>query len=119
MSFEILTKLGEILNVKFEYSPEIIVQVKEIFSAYHSGSWIYPSVIKRFSGIKIEDVYKLLTELEHLSIVESWYELCCGHCQRVLGTVRQFNELPERFKCEVCGNKMSALENIIKIYRMI
>jgi len=90
-----------------------------MFSTYRSGSWIYPGEIRKFSGMKIKDIYNLLDELEHLDIVESWYELRCVHCQQVLEKVHLFNELPENFHCEICGNTLPILKNAIKIYRML
>jgi len=83
------------------------------------GQWIYPGVLKRNLNIEIESVYKLLDLLEGKGEVESWYEYCCGHCQRVLGTVQHFNELPDSFECELCGSEMPTLENTFKIYKVL
>ena len=69
--------------------------------------------------MSIKDVYVLLTKMEQIGLVESWYEMCCGHCQKMMGLVRRFNELPETFECENCGSNMSTLENTIKIYKVL
>ncbi len=121
MLLNIFTRLDEILTNDFSYSHEINSKVKEIFSLYFAPKkpWIYPGAIKRYSGMKIDDVYKVLPKLEQLGFVESWYEMCCGYCQRMQGIVRRFNELPEKFECEVCGNTMSTLDNTIKIYKVL
>ena len=80
--------------------------------------WVYPGVLKRELKISIEDAYRLLTLLEKEKAVESWYEYCCGNWEHVLGTVQRFNELPDTFECDVCGNIVSTIENTIKIYRV-
>ncbi len=75
--------------------------------------------------MKIDDTCKLLYKLEQLGLVESWYEMRCGYCRKMLGRARRFNEFPENFKCEVCGNIMSklqsqrTLDNTIKIYKVL
>ena len=79
---------------------------------------IYPGVVKRQLSVSIEDSYRILSALEKAKVLESWYEYCCGHCQRVLGTVQRFNELPESFDCEVCGTHMNTMDNTIKIYKV-
>ena len=119
MSLTLLTKLEEILNNLFDYSPTTKSKIIQFFSKYHSNMWIYPGVLKRQLGMKIEDVYKLLAALEKCGFIESWYEYCCGHCQHVLGTVQRFNELPDNFECEVCGSIMPTIENTIKIYKVL
>ena len=122
MSCDILMRLSEILNNDFSYSPEINAKVINLLSMYSSKPskcWIYPGTVKRNTGMDIIDVYKLLSELEQCGFVESWYEMCCGHCQRMMGQVRRFNELPETFECENCGETMQTLENTIKIYKAL
>lgn len=119
MSLDLSTQLGEILNNQFDFLTSKSEQIMELFSHYHSGSWIYPGVLKRHLNISIEDAYKMLSLLEKEGLVESWYEYCCGNCQHVLGTVQRFNELPDTFECEFCGNIVSTIENTIKIYKVI
>ena len=119
MSLDLSTKLREILNSNYQYSPEKTDEIINFISLYRSGMWIYPGVLKRQLNLKIEDVYRILARLEESGCVESWYEYCCGHCQRILGTVRRFNELPDEFECEVCGENMSTMDNTIKIYKVL
>ncbi len=113
--------IDEILVNDFSYSSEMNSKVKEIFSLYSTSKkpWIYPGTIKRYSGMAINDVYKLLSKLEQSGIIESWYEMRCGYCQKILGVVRKFNELPDNFQCEACGNTMPMLDNTVKIYRAV
>lgn len=119
MSLDLLAKLKEILNAQFNYNAEKEREILTFFSAYKSKDWIYPGVIKRKLNLAIEDVYRILEALKLDGAVESWYEYCCVHCQRTLGTVQHFNELPEFFECDFCGETLSTLENTIKIYRML
>lgn len=119
MSLDLSAKLWELLNTQFDYSEDKKREIVRFMERYKSGNWIYPGVLKRNLNIKIEDAYRLLEALEGFHAVESWYEYCCGHCQRVLGTVRRFNELPDSFECELCGNKMPTLENTFKIYKAL
>ncbi len=98
---------------------EIDTNVVEILSSYSAKSWIYPSAIARKFEMPIEAVYKLLAELERAGLVESGYECRCSHCRKRIGTVRRFNELPNRLVCEICGHTMPTLENTVKIYQML
>lgn len=119
MSLDLSAKLREILNNHFAFSSETTDQIINFISAFRPNNWIYPGVLKRQLNLRIEDAYRILALLEDAGLVESWYEYCCGHCQRVLGSVRRFNELPESFECDVCGSTMSTMENTIKIYKVL
>ncbi len=98
---------------------ETDTNVVKILSSYPTKSWIYPSAVARKSEMPIETVYKLLAELEQEGLVQSGYECRCSYCQKRIGTVRRFNELPDRLACEVCGHTMPTLENTVKIYQML
>lgn len=114
----LLVKLEEILNTQFSYSDEQINQAREFFRLYKKGQWIYPGVVKRQLSLNIEEVYKILATLEREGVVESWYECICGRCQKALGTVHLFNELPDVFECEVCQKELNTFENTIKIFKV-
>lgn len=86
---------------------------------YKTGTFIYPGVIKRKFHIPIETVYEILNELENLGILQSYYELVCSRCQKVMGTVRLFNELPETFTCELCNEEQDTLSNSFLIYKVV
>lgn len=107
------------LEEESRYSSEEIEKIIKVFSRYHAKDWIYPGAIKRQLKFKIEDVYHILNALEKTGVIEGWYELCCGHCQRVLGTVKRFNELPPEFTCELCDTTLNTMENTIKIYKVL
>ena len=119
MSLALSTLLGQVLNNQFRFSAETNNNILKFFSNYKPGMWIYPGVLKRNLQIEIDDAYRILSALEKLGVVESWYEYCCGNCQKVLGTVKRFNELPEYFECEVCGFEMPTVDHAIKIYRVM
>ena len=89
------------------------------FKYYRKGMWLYPGVLKRKFGISISDVYELLYDLEKKNILQSYYELYCGGCQKSNGYVRLFNELPEEFECELCHLELPTLNNSVLIYKVI
>lgn len=93
--------------------------ILDFFKHYKKGMWIYPGVLKRRFSMDISDVYTLLSELEKQSIVQSYYELYCSQCQKSMGIVELFNELPDFFECELCHAELPAAENSILIYKVI
>lgn len=93
--------------------------VLEFLKYYNLNSWIYPGVLKRKFNLAIEDVYGILADMEKAGIVQSYYELYCGRCQKSMGTVRLFNELPESFICELCDEELTTLDNTMLIYKVI
>ena len=86
---------------------------------YKCGTYIYPGVIKRKFNIPIEMVYLLLNEMEKLGVLQSYYELVCSKCHKVMGTVRLFNELPDTFICELCNEELPTLSNSVLIYKVV
>ena len=68
---------------------------------------------------KIFLIYDFLSELEKQGILQSYYELYCSNCQKSMGTVRLFNELPETFECELCHSELSSIENSFLIYMVV
>ena len=118
-----LSALSAHLEVILDSEDSLDLETKQkiisFFNFYKTGQWIYPGVLKRELGLSIDMVYNILSKLEQLNMVEGWYEYCCCHCQKVLGIVQRFNELPESFECESCGTEVSTIENTIKIYKVI
>lgn len=96
-----------------------ITALLDFFKHYKYDMWVYPGTLKRKFCISISDTYKLLNELEKQGILKSYYELYCNHCQKSMGVVQVFNELPETFLCELCGLELPSLENSILIYKVI
>ena len=64
-------------------------------------------------------MYSILSDMENEGILQSYYELYCSHCQKSMGVVRLFNELPETFMCELCNEELATLENTILIYKVV
>ena len=91
----------------------------KFMKTYRKGMWIYPGVIKRKFSLSMSDVYNILTAMEKIGVLQSYYEMCCDKCQKSVGTVKLFNELPDSFCCEMCGNELSTLENTILIYKVV
>lgn len=102
------------LNKKLDTS-----SILDFFKNYRKDMWIYPGVLKRRFSMDIPDVYTLLSELEREKIVQSYYELYCSQCQKSMGIVELFNELPDFFECELCHAELPAAENSILIYKVI
>ena len=87
---------------------------------YRMNSWIYPGAIKRKLDVPIKEVYLLMEELEEQNIVESYYELVCGCCNKSVGTIiKTFNELPEKFYCDLCDQEVITIDNSVMVYKVI
>ena len=96
-----------------------IPSILDYLGHYRKNMWIYPGVLKRRFSLELSDVYDFLSELERQNILKSYYELYYSHCQKSMGTVELFNELPEYFECELCHTQLPALENAVLIYKVI
>lgn len=96
-----------------------IPAILDFFKYYRKNMWIYPGVLKRRFSLKLPEIYELLVDLEQQNILQSYYELYCSQCQKSMGIVELFNELPEVFECELCHAQLPALENAILIYKVI
>ncbi len=91
----------------------------DFFKHYRKNMWIYPGILKRRFSLELSDAYGFLSELERQNILQSYYELYCCQCQKSMGTVELFNELPDSFECERCHAQLPTLENAILIYKVI
>ena len=80
-----------------------ITALIDFFRCYKVNMWIYPGVLKRKFSLSLSDIY----------------ELYCSNCQKSMGIVRLFNELPDSFECELCHCELPALENSFLIYKVI
>lgn len=96
-----------------------ILLLIDFFKNYKKNMWIYPGTLKRNFNLSISEIYKFLLSLENEGIVKSYYELYCNNCQKSMGTVSLFNEIPEFFECELCHNEISGLENSFLIYKVV
>ena len=83
------------------------IALTNFFKNYRKNMWIIP------------EIYDFLSELEKQGILQSYYELYCSNCQKSMGTVRLFNELPETFECELCHSELSSIENSFLIYMVV
>lgn len=95
------------------------LEIIDFFKHYRKDMWIYPGVLKRRFALELSEVYAFLSELEAQGVLQSYYELYCSHCQKSMGMVELFNELPELFECELCHSELPALENSVLVYRVI
>lgn len=102
-----------------QLNKDTIEAVLDFLKNYKCGTYIYPGVLKRKFDIPIEKIYELLNEMEKVGVLQSYYELVCGNCQKIMGTVRLFNELPDKFVCEICGEELATLSNSVLIYKVV
>lgn len=86
---------------------------------YHTGQWIYPGVLIRKFGLSSSTAYSFLNNLEKKGLLDSYYELYCGRCQRSSGKVHLLNELPEMFICDGCDEELPSLEHSVLIFKVI
>lgn len=96
-----------------------IPAILDFFKYYRKNMWIYPGVLKRRFSLELSEIYEILVELEKQNVLQSYYELYCSQCQKSMGIVELFNELPDFFECELCHSQLPALENAILIYKVI
>ena len=112
-----LLQIETILSKKL--NKETTQEILDFFKCYKYGMWIYPGVLKRKFNLSIETIYIILEEMEKEGIVQSYYELYCCHCQKSMGIVRLFNELPDVFQCEICNEELPTLENAVYVYKVV
>lgn len=108
-----------VIQEQFKDKSIDIPKTLKFFSHYKKEDWIYPGVLKRRLKIDIKDVYKFLYLLEKHHIIQNYYELYCSHCQKTMGLVELFSDLPETFECELCHTELNTLENAFIIYKVI
>lgn len=119
MLLNTLSIIEMILQEKFPNKSEEFSDVLEFFKHYKSGMWLYPGILKRKYKFDLPEVYAFLTELEKQGVLQSYYELYCSCCQKSIGRVQLFSELPDTFSCDLCHNELPALENAILIYKVV
>lgn len=93
--------------------------ILDFFKHYRKNMWIYPEALKRRFSLELPEIYKFLVELEKQNVLKSYYELCCSQCQKSMGSVVLFDELPDFCECESCHAQLSILENVILTYKVI
>lgn len=118
MLLNTLSIIETVIQNKLNNSVDALA-ILEFFKHYKKNMWIYPGVLKRRFSLDLVEIYILLSELEKYGILKSYYELYCSQCQKSMGTVEVFNELPDFFECELCHIQLLALENTLLIYKVI
>ena len=98
---------------------ETAEKVTDFFRHYKKGTFIYPGVLRRKFHLSMEMIYDILGDMEREGIIKCYYEMYCSKCQKSMGTVKTFNELPEYFQCELCDEELLTLENCYLIYKVI
>ena len=102
-----LSKIESIATTELLESIDI-EEFRNLFLSYKKDMWLYPGVLIRN-----------LIELEKIGILKCYYELYCWQCQKSMGTVETFNEIPETFVCDDCDRELNGIENVYVIYKVI
>ena len=119
MLSDILANTDLINDIKTKLDDSKFNTFFELLSAYDTGKWLYPGVLKRKVGLTTELTYEILSSIEKEGFLKGYYELYCGNCQKSTGiVVETLNELPETFTCELCHAEMPAIENAVLVYKV-
>ncbi len=112
-----LAIIDKIIRTEFEEidSKELL----DFFSMYEKDRWIYPRVIRRKFNMSTDKVYSLLNEMEKCKLVQKYFELICGRCEKEKEKIRLFKDLPDKFYCENCDIQLNTLENSRFVYKVI
>lgn len=87
---------------------------------YRPGQWIYPGAFKRKTHISIEKIYIIFDELEKRNVLESYFEVNCGECKKMLGEVyKTLIEIPEEIYCDNCKKYIATKKNTYLIYKVL
>lgn len=113
-----------LLKIEKIASNEVLMKVdinnfRDFFSSYEKGMWIYPGFVIRKLKLEPQLAYQFLMDLEKAKILKGYYELYCAHCQKTMGKVETFKDIPETFTCDCCDEELSGIENAIVVYEVI
>lgn len=97
----------------------LVTEMLEFFGHFRKNQWLYPGVLKRKFSLELSDIYTVLIEMEQQGVLQQYYELFCSCCQKSMGTVELFNELPPTFECELCNTELPTLENSFMIFKVL
>ena len=91
-----------------------------LLKLYNSGEVILPRVFKIELKISIEEVYKVLTELVKLNILEINYKIACSHPSDhpIQETYRTIGDIPTE-SCNMCEEECILLKNVTIVFRVI
>lgn len=112
-----LSRIEELATNEFIESIDIN-EFRKLFNSYKKGMWIYPGFIIRKLNIKPRIAYDFLKSLENEKILKCYYELYCSHCQKSMGRVETFKDIPETFICDYCDEELLGIENAVIIYKV-
>lgn len=113
-----LSKIESIASDELIKSVDIN-EFRKLFSSYKKNMWIYPGYIINKLKLKPKIVYEFLLSLERENIIKGYYDLYCGHCQKSMGIVETFRDIPETFVCDYCDEELVGIENAIIIFKVI
>lgn len=115
-----ISSIIEAVLINYPNEHEKKDSISKFLQSYRSGMWIYPGIIRRKFELSINIVYLILRGLEKDGLIEGHYELLCGKCSHSTGvTYRVFNEIPEKFICDLCDDELIGIENATLIFKVL
>lgn len=116
----LLASTKAILINKYNMDQGSATEVINFLVNFKKGHWLYPGVLIRKFKLSITQTYELLEVMRNEGLLERYYELHCGKCQKSTGDVyKVLNEMPDTFYCESCDKEYPALENSVMIYKVL
>lgn len=113
-----LSKIENVASAELLESVRI-EEFRDLWLSYEKNMWVYPGFLIRKLKVQPRLIYEFLIDLEYAGILKSYYELYCWKCQKSMGTVTTFKEIPDTFVCDCCDEELSGIENSFVIYRVI
>ncbi len=107
------------MTPKFHLTPYQKNKLYEFFKNVKVGDYIYAGNLKSKMATDIKTAYFLLDNLKAQGFLKNLYEIYCVECDRSTGI---FLNSPEEFGsryCDFCDKKLSALENLIVLYKVV
>ena len=114
-----LSSIEIVLQKQLQIDKDKTSKICEFFKHYTKNMWIYPGTLKRKFSLDMQSVYILLDELSRQGILSRYFQLYCNYCQKPIGLVKNFNELPDTFTCEQCDRELLSIEHSIVIYKVV
>lgn len=119
MLYNTLSSIEIVLQKQLNINKDEALKICSFFKHYKKNMWIYPGTLKRKFSLDIKSIYILLDSLVEQGILTRYYQLYCGYCQKPMGLVKNFNELPDTFFCEQCERELLSIENTLVIYKVV
>ena len=106
--------------MKYHLTPYQKKKIDEFFKYAKVGDYIYAGNLKSKIATDIKTAYILLEHLKEQGFLKNLYEIYCFDCNKSTGIfLNSPKEFPEDRYCDFCDKKLSVLENLIVLYKVI